>query len=410
MKDNMRRVVITGGSIVSALGNEWTDILTKLKAGKNCVRRMDEWERYARMNTKLAAPIDFIMPNYPRKKTRGLGRVAQLALVSADRALADAGIDAEDPELRNGRCGIAYGSSMGSIDSIMDFYSMLVMDDISKMSATTYIKAMPQTCAANIGVFYGLTGRIITTNTACTSSSQAIGFAYETIRQGIQDIILAGGAEELSPADAAVFDTLFAASSKNDNPEKTPAAYDKNRDGLVIGEGAGTLILEEYEHAVKRGAKIIAEITGFGTNADGTHITQPNRATMAIAMKLALEDAGLDPASVAYVNTHGTATDSGDVAESWATADVFQRPVPASTLKSYIGHTLGACGVIEAWIAINMMREKWFCPNLNLDELDPRCGPLDYITGNGREIDGEYIMSNNFAFGGVNTSLIFRKI
>jgi 3-oxoacyl-[acyl-carrier-protein] synthase II len=410
MSNSIKRVVITGGSIVSALGSEWPDILAKLKTGKNCVRRMDDWDRYTRMNTRLAAPVDFTLPDYPRKKTRGLGRVAQLALVSADRALARAGIKEDDPELKNGRCGIAYGSSMGSIDSLMDFYSMLVEDDISKMSATTYIKAMPQTCAANIGVFFGLTGRIITTNTACTSSSQAIGFAYETIKQGIQDIMLAGGAEELSPADAAVFDTLFAASSKNDTPEKTPAAYDKNRDGLVIGEGSGTFILEEYEHAVKRGAKIIAEIVGFGTNTDGTHITQPNRSTMGIAMKLALEDSKLDPASIAYVNTHGTATDAGDVAESWATADVFQRPIPASTLKSYIGHTLGACGVIEAWIAINMMKEKWFCPNLNLEELDPRCGPLDYITGKGRNIDGEYIMSNNFAFGGMNTSLIFRNV
>jgi 3-oxoacyl-[acyl-carrier-protein] synthase II len=405
-----KRVVITGGSIVSALGCEWPDILAKLKAGKNCVRRMNDWDRYARMNTRLAAPVDFAMPDYPRKRTRGLGRVAMLALVSTDKALANAGINQDDPELKNGRCGVAYGSSMGSVDSLMDFYSMLVMDDLSKISATTYIKAMPQTCAANIGVLFGLTGRIITTNTACTSSSQAIGFAYETIRQGIQDLMLAGGAEELSPADSAVFDTLFAASSKNDTPEKTPSAYDKNRDGLVVGEGAGTLILEEYEHAIKRGAKIIAEIVGFGTNTDGTHITQPNRSTMGIAMKLALEDASLDPASVAYVNTHGTATDAGDVAESWATADVFQRPIPASTLKNYIGHTLGACGVIEAWIAINMMKEKWFCPNLNLEELDPRCGPLDYITGNGREIDGEYIMSNNFAFGGINTSLIFRNL
>jgi 3-oxoacyl-[acyl-carrier-protein] synthase II len=269
---------------------------------------------------------------------------------------------------------------------------------------------MPQTCAANIGVFFGLTGRIITTNTACTSSSQAIGFAYETIAHGVQDIMLAGGAEEMSPANAAVFDTLFAASCKNDAPGKTPAAYDKNRDGLVVGEGAGTLVLEEYEHAKRRGARIIAEIAGFGTNADGSHITQPNRDTMGVAMKLDLEDACLDPALIGYVNTHGTATDSGDVAESLATADVFQRPIPASTLKGYIGHTLGACGVIEAWVSINMMKEKWFCPNLNLEEIDPRCGPLDYITGSGREINTEYIMSNNFAFGGVNASLIFKDV
>jgi 3-oxoacyl-[acyl-carrier-protein] synthase II len=405
-----KRVVISGGSVISALGNDWPDILKALRAGKNRVRYMEGWEKYTHMNTRLAAPVDFVMPDYPRKKTRSLGRVAQLALVSADRALADAGIDPDDPELKNGRAGVAYGSSMGSVDSLLDFYSMLVFDDMRKMSATTYVKAMPQTAAANIGVFYGLTGRIITTNTACTSGTQAIGFAYETIQRGIQDIMLAGGAEELSPADAAVFDTLFTASSKNDSPEKTPAAYDRNRDGLVVGEGAGTLILEEYEHAVKRGANIIAEVVGFGTNMDGAHITQPNRGTMAVAMKLALEDSGLDPASIGYVNTHGTATDAGDIAESWATADVFQRPVPVSTLKNYIGHSLGACGAIEAWISINMMKEKWFCPNINLEELDPRCGPLDYITGNGREIETDYIMTNNFAFGGINASLILGNI
>jgi len=404
-----RRVVITGGSVVSALGHEWPDIYKALKAGKNCTRVMKEWERYG-MNTMLAAPVDFTMPDYPRKKIRGLGRVGQLALVCADRALANAGINADDPALKNGRYGVAYGSSMGSIEPLLDFYSMLVLDDIKKITATTYIKAMPQTCAANIGVFFGLTGRIITTNTACTSGSQSIGFAYEAIQQGIQDVMIAGGAEELSAMDAAIFDVLFAASSKNDSPGKTPAAFDKHRDGLVVGEGAGAVILEEYEHAQKRGAKIIGEIAGFATNTDGTHITQPNRATQSIVMKMALENAGLDPAAIAYVNAHGTATDTGDVAESWATADVFQRPVPVSTLKSYIGHTLGACGAIEAWVAVNMMKEKWFCPNLNLVELDPACGPLDYITGNGREIDGEYIMSNNFAFGGINTSLIFRNI
>jgi 3-oxoacyl-[acyl-carrier-protein] synthase II len=405
-----RRVVITGGSVISALGSEWKDIFSRLKEGKNCARRMDEWDKYVHMNTRLAAPVDFVMPDYPRKMIRGLGRVGQLALVSADRALEAAGIDRDDPELKSGRAGVAYGSSMGSIDSLLDFYSMLVLGDVTKMSATTYIKAMPQTCAANIGVIFGLTGRVITTNTACTSGSQAIGFAYETIKHGLQDIMLAGGAEEMCPANAAVFDTLFAASSKNDSPHKTPAAYDINRDGLVVGEGAGCLLLEEYEHAKKRGAKIFAEIAGFGTNTDGTHITQPNRSTMGIAMKLALEDSQLDQSSIGYVNTHGTATEAGDIAESWATMDIFQRPVPASTLKSYIGHTLGACGAIEAWLSIQMMREKWFCPNLNLDSLDPRCAPLDYITGSGREIDASCIMSNNFAFGGINTSLIFRNL
>ena len=404
-----KRVVITGGGIVSTLGSDWPDVLKKLKSCKNCVRTMSEWDVYERMNTRLAAPVDFVMPPFPRKKIRGMGRVSQLALVATDNALKLAGIPEDSELLKSGRCGIAYGSSMGSIDALLDFYSMLVTNDMKNVSATTYIRSMPQTCAANLSVFYGLTGRLITSNTACTSGSISIGYAYETIQNGLQDIMIAGGSEELTAADAAVFDTLFAASSKNDTPELTPAAYDKNRDGLVIGEGAGTLILEEYEHAVKRGTAIYAELVGFGTNTDGTHITQPNKSTMGGALSLALKNAELNPDLIGYVNTHGTATDAGDVAESQAMLDVFGRAVPCSSLKNYIGHTLGACGSIEAWVSINMMNEGWFAPNINLKEVDPECAALDYITGEGRELKTDYIMSNNFAFGGINTSLIFKR-
>jgi 3-oxoacyl-[acyl-carrier-protein] synthase II len=404
----MKRVVVTGGGVVSALGREWPEILAGLRAGKNRVRRMDEWDCYVKMNTRLAAPVEYALPEYPRKKIRGMGRVALLALVSAESALRDAGLETSE-ELASGRCGVAYGSSMGSVNSLLDFYGMLVSKELKNMSATTYVKAMPQTCAANIEVFYGLTGRLITANTACTSGSMAIGYAYETIRQGIQDIMIAGGAEELSPADSAVFDTLFAASAKNDTPELTPAAYDKNRDGLVIGEGSGTLILEEYEHARRRGAKIHAELAGFGTNTDGVHITQPNRETMAKAMTLALADGGIAPGAVGYVNTHGTATGTGDIAESHATGNVFGSGIPVSTIKNYLGHTLGACGAIEAWFTIKMMNEGWFAPNINLREPDPQCAELDYLTGSGRTLETEYVMSNNFAFGGINTSLIFRR-
>ncbi|MBQ6674222.1 MAG: beta-ketoacyl-ACP synthase [Spirochaetia bacterium] len=403
-----RRVVVTGGSIISALGNEWDEIFASLKQKKNKIKYMPEWEKYQGMNTRLACPVDFKAPDFPRKKTRGMGRIALMAVTSADNALKDAGLY-ESPELKAGRCGVSYGSSAGSIDSLLDFYSMLITNTANKISATTYIKMMPQTCAANISVFYGLTGRLITTNTACTSGSMSIGYAFENVRNGYQDIMLAGGAEELSPADSAVFDVLFAASGLNDKPELTPKAYDKNRDGLVIGEGSGTIILEEYEHAVARGAKIYAEMVGFGTNTDGTHITQPNKATMRKAMELALESAGLAPDKIGYVNTHGTATLAGDVAESHATYEVFGGKVPVSTIKNYIGHTLGACGVIEAWTAINMMREGWFAPNINLTEVDPACAPLDYIVGDGRETKVDYIMSNNFAFGGINTSLIFKR-
>ncbi|MDR2842639.1 MAG: beta-ketoacyl-ACP synthase [Spirochaetaceae bacterium] len=404
-----KRVVVSGGGLVSALGNDWESCLAGLKACKNFVRRMDEWDRYEKMNTRLAAPVDFIFPDLPRQKIRGMGRVARLAITAVDLALKQSNFS-DSPELTNSRCGVSFGSSMGSVESLLDFYSMLVHDDIRKMTSTTYVKAMPQTCAANIAVFYGLTGRLISANTACTSGSQAIGYAFETIKNGIQDIMISGGAEELSAADSAVFDTLFAASCKNETPQLTPRAYDKNRDGLVIGEGAGCLILEEYEHAIKRGAKIYAEIAGFATNTDGTHITKPNRLTMASVMRSALDDAKISAENIAYINMHGTATQSGDEAESLATFDVFKDKVPVSTIKNYIGHTLGACGAIEAWLSINMMNEKWFAPNINFTQLDPACAELDYITADGRNIDGEYIMSNNFAFGGVNTSLIFKKI
>jgi 3-oxoacyl-[acyl-carrier-protein] synthase II len=410
MPHEKRRVVVTGGGVVSVLGNDWEKILAALKAGKNFVRRMDDWDKYANMNTRLAAPIDSQLREYARKKTRGMGRVGRLAIEAADDALTNAGISEDNPLLKNGRCGVAFGSSMGSVAAILDFYDMIKIFDAKNISATTYIRSMPQTCAANISVFYELTGRLISTNTACTSGSMAIGFAYEAIQQGLQDIMIAGGADELTPLHAAVFDTLFAASCKNDTPSLTPRAFDKNRDGLVIGEGAGALILEEYENAVKRGAHIYAEVAGFGTNTDGTHITQPNKETMCGAISLALQSADISADQIAYVNLHGTATNQGDIAESHATHNIFKRAVPASTLKNYTGHTLGACGATEAWISINMMNENWFAPNINLTEIDDKCAPLDYITGNGREIKADYIMSNNFAFGGINTSLIFKRV
>ena len=407
----MRRVVVTGGSCISSLGFDAETAIENLKGLKNRVVRMDAWDIYKQMNTRLAAPILEPLPPYPRKKIRGAGRVAVMGLASADKAIEVAGLTNETALMKSGRMGVAFGSSMGSIDPLLEFFSMLQTYDCSKITATTYIRSMPQTCAVNISVVLGLTGRLVTTNTACTSGSLAIGQAYELIKYGKQDVMIAGGADELDPTESAVFDTLFATSTKYDQPELSPAAYDKDRDGLVIGEGAGALVLEEYEHAKARGAKIYAELVGFGSNTDGEHITQPKKETMQQALELAIEDSGLSADAIGYVNGHGTATHHGDIAESWATYNALkQRAVPLSSLKSYVGHTLGACGGIEAWLAINMMNRGWFSPNLNLRNVDPECAPLDYITGSGREMDVEYIMSNNFAFGGINTSLIFKRV
>lgn len=387
------------------------EIFSNLHSLKNRIVRMDDWEKYTQMNTRLAGPIVYPLPEYPRKKARSMGRVAHLAVASAEKALAVAGIDLNDPILKSGRVGVAYGSSSGSFDALVDFVAMLQNDQAERITATSYIRSMPQTCAVNISVLLGLTGRLITTNTACTAGSLSIGYAFEAIQNGAQDMMLAGGAEELNPTESAVFDTLFATSVKNDTPELTPASYDRDRDGLVIGEGAGTLVLEELEHAKARGARIYAEMVGFGTNTDGDHITQPKKETMQIALEMALRNAEISPEQIGYVSGHGTATKRGDVAETIATYRALKnRAVPISSLKSYIGHTLGACGAIEAWLSILMMNRKWFSPNLNLKNVDPECAPLDYITGSGREMDIEYLMSNNFAFGGINTSLIFRTV
>lgn len=394
----------------SPIGNDWESIRARLHALRSGIRHMAAWDRYAGLITRLGAPAeDFSLPeHYTRKSTRSMGRVSLLATRATELALADAGL-LGDPVISGGRTGVAYGSSVGSTPAIAEYGSMLVNNDIGNLNANTYLKMMGHTAAVNVGLFFKVRGRLIPSVSACTSGSQGLGFGYEAIKFGLQDVMLAGGADELCPTEAATFDALYATSTRNDEPHLTPRPFDRDRDGLVIGEGAGTFVLEELDRALARGARIHAELVGFGTNADGAHVTQPSRDTMAIAMELALEDAGLDAGGIGYVSAHGTATEQGDIAESHATRAVFGPNVPISSLKSYTGHTLGACGALEAMIAIRMMREGSFHPSLNLDHLDPRCAELDYITGGMRPIDTEYIMSNNFAFGGVNTSLIFRR-
>lgn len=406
-----RRVVVTGMSGVTAFGNDWQSVLERLQACENATQYMPDYEKYDGLNTKLACPInDFSVPShYKRRQIRGMGRVSLLATVASENALKQSGLLGNEV-LTNGQTGIAYGSSTGSTDAIGAFGVMLNEHTTRAITATTYVQMMPHTAAVNVGLFFGLKGRVIPTSSACTSGSQAIGYAYEAIKYGQQTVMVAGGAEELCPTELAVFDTLFATSLKNDQPKTSPSPYDKNRDGLVIGEGAGTLVLEEYEHAKQRGATIYAEIVGFASNCDAKHVTQPEKETMQICMEMALKDAQLDADKIGYVSAHGTATDRGDVAETNATEGALGKNVPISSLKSYFGHTLGACGAIEAWTAIEMMNLGWFNPTLNLQELDPECGDLDYITGSGREISCDYIMSNNFAFGGINTSLIFKKV
>ena len=405
----MKRVVITGVGGITAFGRDWTSIQTGFVQGKNAVVHMDWQDRFPELEAQLGAPVaDYQAPeHWTRKQLRSMGRGTQMAVDAAEQALADAGL-LGDERIRDGRMGVAAGSSVGSTKDVGVMGDLLLHGNSRQFNANTYVRMMPHTVAANIGIFFGLTGRVIPTSSACSSGSQGIGYAYEAIKYGMIEMMLAGGSEEFCPSEVYVFDSLYAASRRNDAPELTPRPYDTSRDGLVIGEGAGILVLEELEHARSRGAKIYAEIVGYGANSDGTHITQPQQETMQRCMELALRDAGIRPEQVGYVNGHGTATEKGDIAETQATAAVFGR-VPLSSQKSYFGHALGACGALESWFSIEMMNSGWFAPTLNLDNIDPLCGDVDYIREQGREIHTDYVVNNNFAFGGVNTSLVFKR-
>ena len=405
-----KRVVVTGMGGLTALGHDWKTIAANLRALRSGVRHMQDWERYEDLNTRLAAPVAAfeLPPQYNRKTMRSMGPVALMSTRATELALEDAGL-LKDPVLKSGQTGIAYGACSGSAEAVVAFGRMAITGKMRGITSSTYVQMMSHTSAVNISLFFGITGRIIPSSSACTSGSQGIGFGYEAIKYGRQTVMIAGGAEELSVGPSAVFDTLFATSTRNDAPQTTPRPFDRDRDGLVVGEGAATLILEELGHARQRGARIYAEVIGFGCNTDASHITQPQAQTMAIVMHLALEDADLPPTAIGYVNAHGTATDRGDIAESQATLQVLGSRTPISSLKSYFGHALGACGSIEAWLSIEMMRDNWFAPTINLDNPDPACAELDYLMGGGRSFEAEHIMSNNFAFGGINTSLIFKR-
>ena len=406
----LNRVVVSGIGGISAFGRDWASIQAAFKQGRNAVQNMGWQGQYPDLEAQLGAPIEGYAPpaHWTRKQLRSMGRVSYLCVDAAEQALADAGL-LGDERIKDGRMGVACGSSTGSTADIRDIGELLLTGRSAHFSANTYVRMMPHTTAANVGIFFGLTGRIIPTSSACSSGSQGIGYAFEAIKYGMIEMMLAGGGEEFCPSEVYVFDSLYAASRRNNEPAKTPRPYDAGRDGLVIGEGAGILVLESLVHAQARGAKIYAEIVGYGANSDGSHVTRPQKATMQRCMALALEDAGLEPAQIGYVNGHGTATEQGDIAETQATEALFGSRMPISSQKSYLGHTLGACGALESWFSIEMMNSGWFAPTLNLDHIDPRCGRLDYIRGQGREIDTDYVMNNNFAFGGVNTSLVFKR-
>jgi len=406
-----RRVVVTGAGVLSPIGIGKEANEASLRAMRGGIRAMPEWSHIPDLQTRIGGAVTGIdlFAHYPRRRRRTMGLVGLLALHASEQAITQAGLIEAD--LQNNRTGIAFGSTTGSSAALEEFCGPLFTQHTMRgLDSSSYLKFMTHTCAANLASSFGVKGRVLPMISACTSGSQSIGAAYEAIKFGMQDVMIAGGAEELHYATAVTFDLLMATSIRhNDTPDRSPRPFDTKRDGLVIGEGAGSVVLEDYEHAKARGAKILAEIVAYGTNCDGLHITAPSEQGMRGAMDLALESGKVRPSDVDYVNMHGTATEIGDIAESNATAVVFGREIPASTQKSYTGHTLGACGAIELVYSIMMMHGGFLAANRNLDELDPRCGKLGYV----RETIAakpRLIMTNNFAFGGVNTSILVRRI
>ena len=412
MSSNGRRVVITGIGIASPLGNDLPTAVAALRQGRHGIVQMPEWAEIQGLSTRLAGVAkDVPFDGYPRKKTRSMGRVALLATYATERALADAGIG---PDLRSlPDIGLAYGSTHGSSSAQEEFCrTLFTRNGMRGIPSTSYLKIMSNTCVVNLANFFGIQGRVISTCSACTSSSNAIGYGFEAIRAGQLDVMVCGGAEEMHFTHAVVFDILYATSRHfNDRPGESSRPFDEARDGLVVAEGAATLILEEAERAKRRGAHIHGEVIGFGTSCDGQHVTQPSADGMAKAMKNALADAGLAPDQVDYINAHATATDIGDIAESQATLQVFGERVPISSTKGHTGHTLGACGGLESAFCLAMMNGGFLVPTKNLDKPDPRCAPLRYLRN--ETVDAKnmnIVMNNNFAFGGINTSLLFRRV
>ena len=402
------RVVVTGMAGLCPLGMDWPTVKSGLQSLKSAIKVFDDWGKVKGLSTRLGAPVEgFSIPsNYPRKKIRSMGRVSLLAARATELAIENSGLTQD--EISNPRTGLVYGSTYPSPAEMGQVASRLIGGSMEGLSGSEYLKTMSHTCVINLGQFFHILGRVIPICSACTSGSQSIGVAYEAIKYGNQSVMLAGGADELHFAAAAVFNIMFATSTRNNEPTKTPRPFDINRDGLVVGEGASTLVLESLSHAKKRDANILGELIGFASCCDGEHVVSPSANGMKQVMSLALENAQISAGQVGYINAHATGTKVGDIAESLAMSACLGNQTPISSLKSYMGHTLGACGALEAWICLHCLNEGWLPPTINLDQIDPDCAPLNYLTKiTEKQVD--IIMSNNFAFGGINTSLMFKK-
>jgi len=407
---NLKRVVITGIGVVSPFGPGLEPLMLGLKGGQSTTRYMEGWDQYTGLQSLVGAPVeDLDEKRIPRQKRRSMGRMSIFAAYAADEALLDAGITLSSEDLW--RVGCVIGSSMGSAKSINDAFETMLPDrDLSRLNSTMFFQCMSHTAAVNTAQYLGLVGTVMAPAAACASALHSIGTAYDLIRLGRQDLVLCGGAEELHPTVTGSFDILFATSTKyNDSPGQTPRPFDRDRDGLVCGEGCGLLVLEEYDRAIKRGARIYGEIAGFSTTASGLHVSQSNRDSMVTCMQQALSEASITVRDVDYINAHATATIQGDMEEAEAVRELFGDKVPISSLKGNIGHTLGASGAIELAATLKMMEEGVIYPTLNLENIAPDCEGVQHVMEPVKK-EVRTILKNGFAFGGINAAVVCRSL
>ncbi len=406
----MRRVVITGIGVISPLGNDITSLMEGLAQGRSAVKRMDGWADFKGLHSLVGAPA--VLENekiIPRQQRRSMGRLSVFAAQAAQQALDDAGFTPE--MITSERTGCVVGSTMGSAASITEAFELVFpARDLSQLPSTKFFQCVSHTAAMNISQCFGINGNVLAPSAACASGLQAVGVGFDLIRSGRQDRVLCGGAEELHPTVTASFDVLYATSSHhNDAPKTTPRPFDRDRDGLVCGEGAGILVLEDQETAMARGAKIYAEVLGFSTCGSGAHISHSNADAMVRCIRQALEEGALQPQDIDYISAHATATTHGDVEEAKALREIFGANVPVSSLKGHMGHTLGASGAIELIASLKMMEQGVIYPTLNLENIDPECSGIQHIqTPLKRDVN--VVLKNSFAFGGINAALVCGKM
>jgi 3-oxoacyl-[acyl-carrier-protein] synthase II len=404
----LRRVVITGMGAISPLGNDACAMTDAVAANRCATQVIEEWQKYTMLRSKVAAPVKGVDEKLiPRQDRRSMSKMSIYSALAAKQAIAMAGFPEE--EVHSERTGCIISSTIGSTNTLATSIEKLLPDyDISQVTTMQFFQSISHTALLNVANYLTIRGMIYCPSAACASSMQSIGLGYDLIRWGEQDAMLCGGAEELHPMVTGSFDVLYAASKGfNDRPQQTPRPFDKDRDGLVCGEGAGILLLEELEHAQKRNAPIFGEIIGYHTCSTGDQISQSNDAAMIQCMTACLNKAGVKAAEVDYINAHATATTQGDRAEAAAIRTMFGGNVPVSSFKGHLGHTLGAAGALESIVCLEMVRRGRLFPTHNLENIEPECAGIDHVTAT-REAKTRILLKNGFAFGGINATLIFK--